>query len=69
MNHLGSRQRQDTDQGPLKIKKIRTDLGPVLLRQGEPVTPQYVSRDCTCLYKSTQKSIKANISVPHDKNL
>ncbi len=59
MNHLGSRQRRDTDQGPFSLltggqgfylmtdylkfkKKIRTDTGPVLLRQGEPGTPQYI---------------------------
>ncbi len=42
MNHLGSRQRRDMDQGPFSPLKIRTDTGPVLLRQGEPGMPQYI---------------------------
>ena len=48
-NHLGSGQRQDTDQGsfgPLtgglpKIEKDEPYTGPVLLRQGDPGTSQY----------------------------
>ncbi len=56
-NHLGSGQRRDTEQGPFSpltggldkvylmtdhLKFKNTDhTGPVLLRQGEPGTPQY----------------------------
>ncbi len=45
-NHLGSGERQDTGQGsfsPLKIEKDGPYTGPVLLRQGEPGTSQYIS--------------------------
>ncbi len=57
MNHLGSEQRRDTDQGPfspltggpkqglpndrLLQFKNTYHTGPVLLRQGEPGTPHY----------------------------
>ncbi len=41
-NRLGSGLRRDTEQWPLKFKKIRANFRPVLPRQGQPGTPHYV---------------------------
>ncbi len=54
-NHLGPGQRRDTDQWPFSpsslyrltnrlifLKKLWANTRPVLLRQGEPGTPQYI---------------------------
>ena len=43
-NRLSSGQRRDTDlwTDHLKIKKIQANIRPVLVRQGEPGTPQYI---------------------------
>ncbi len=68
MNRLGSGQRRDTDLGPFspstggldltKMGSLQPPTWPVLLRQGEPGMPQYISSEL--FPEHTKHSLRIN---------
>ncbi len=58
-NHRDSRQRRDIGQGSSKMEKYGPTTGPVLLRQGEPGTSQYIKKTETC--KKEQEIIREHL--------